>query len=125
MPTKILTAKDFDEQEEVHTVSLKKSDLRPGSTATKIAPGDATSTAGTTQEPAGTVATSKKKKKEKKKKNRGEASLEFAIAKPGKVGCGDFNDGSASDKEDVSKTLKTVTCILELISKSFPLFGAR
>jgi hypothetical protein len=124
MPTKILTAKDFEEQEEPTVLSLKKSDVRPRSTAKKIAPGDATSTVGTTQEQAGTVATSKKKKK-KKKKNRGEASLELAIAKPGKVGCGDFNDGFAGDKEGVSKTLKTVTCILELISKSFPLFGAR
>jgi hypothetical protein len=124
MPMKILTAKDFDEQEDT-TVSLKKSVVRSGSTATKIAPGDATSTAGTTQQLAGTVETSKKKKRKKKKKNRGDAGLEVAIAKPEKVDGGGSNDGSsAGDEEDVSKTLKTVACFLELISKSFRLFLA-
>jgi hypothetical protein len=123
MPTKILTAKDFDEQEDT-TISLTKSDVRPGATGKKIAPGGGTSTAGTTQELADTVATSKKKKKNKKKKNRGEACLELAIAKPGKVDGVDSNDGSAGDKEGISKSLKTVTFILELVSNSFPLFGA-
>jgi nitric oxide reductase activation protein len=66
----------------------------------------------------------KKKTKNKKKKNRGEACLELAIDEPAKVDRDDSNDGSYSDEDDYSPTMKMVTRILELISKRFRLFVA-
>jgi hypothetical protein len=65
-----------------------------------------------------------KKKNNEKKKNQGEACPELGIAKAGKVDSGDSNDGSSSDEDDYSPTMKMVARILELILRMFCIFVA-